>query len=60
MRIGEGERIVFIIVILQLVIIVMLFHINEKLPHKTTRDFVTEAMERDRKAREEKEARDKR
>ena len=48
-----------IIVILQLVIIVMLFHINEKLPHKTTRDFVAEAMERDRKAREEKEARNK-
>ena len=50
----------FIIVILLLVIIAMLFHINEKLPHKTTRDFVAEAMERDRKAREEKEARDKR
>lgn len=45
-----------LIVILLLVIIGLLLHMNSKLPSKTSRDYVAEAMERDRKAREERMA----
>ncbi|OOC59140.1 hypothetical protein [Paenibacillus ihbetae] len=41
-----------IIVLLQLVMIVILLNINGKLK---PRDYIAEAMERDRKAREERE-----
>ncbi|WP_422659517.1 hypothetical protein ACK8P5_02995 [Paenibacillus sp. EC2-1] len=48
-----------LIVILLLVIIGLLLHINSKLPSNRSKDNVAEAMERDRKAREERMARKK-
>ncbi|WP_237087062.1 hypothetical protein [Paenibacillus ihbetae] len=47
-----GGAVLAIIVILQLVIIAILLNMNGKLK---PRDYIAEAMERDRKAREERE-----
>lgn len=52
----EEQDIVAIIIILQIIIIFLLLHINSKIPSRSPRDWVEEALERDRKAREEREA----
>lgn len=52
----EEQDIVAIIIILQIIIIFLLLHINSKIPSRSPRDWVGEALERDRKAREEREA----
>lgn len=46
---------VAIIIILQIIIIWLLIHINSKIPSRSPRDWVEEALERDRKLREERE-----
>ncbi|WP_106769152.1 hypothetical protein [Paenibacillus faecalis] len=47
-----------VVIVLQLIIIFLLLHINSKIPTRTPRDWAEEALERDRKAKEAREAKE--